>query len=1285
MQHFFVNLNRIITRHKAIFFILLVMILVAAGYYVSGIKLEEDLNAIIPEDQRISKIGEVFNKSELADRIVFILSYKDTSLVDPEPLIEKAELLVNLLKGKEELIREIRFKMSDDAMMGIYDFIYDNLPLFLNQDDYELIRNRLSEEEIDLAIENNFKSIISPAGMATKKFILKDPLNLIPLALSKLNQFQLDENFTLYHSAIFTRDKKQLLFFLQPAYPSSNTRENLKLIQLIDHSIGKMSTELKGMQVEYYGGTAVSVANAVRIKRDIKLTISIALIVLLLIFHLFFRRFNVIALMFVPVIIGAVFALAVLTMIYGKVSAIALGVGAILIGITVDYSLHLFTHIRSGNSVHESLGNISKPVLMSSLTTALAFLCLIVVDSEAMNQIGIFAASAVIIAAISLLTVTPLLIREREGTIFHRPGSRISSLVEKAVGTRFEKNRILVGAILLLTILFTYSARRIRFNGDISTLNYMTDQLSRSEDHLNSISSVASSSVYLVTQGDSLEEALDKLESHRELFSSLRDEGVATGISTVSELILTRNAQKEKITTWNRFWDEVNREYVKNTITESGVSHHFKEDAFDPFFALLDKRFEPMPLEKYDPLRKLILNNYIAFEGGTCSVISILKVEPQDKELLFERVAQTSDFIIFDTQYFINQFFNVLKEDFNKLVVLSMIVVFLILMLFFGRIEIALIAFIPIMISWMWTLGLMGLFGIEINVFNMIISTFVFGLGIDYSIFMVNGLMAGYRDGTHDLVPYKMSIFLSALTTLAGIGVLIFARHPALKSIALVSIIGISTVVVISFTLLPLLFGILVHKGGKRRLQPVTISGILITALYFFLFLGSALIVSLFLPVLVILPIRRTYKKLAINYAICYFSRFILRIAFFIRKRYLHREILDFSKPSVIISNHQSQLDLLLLLGLHPKIIALVNWRVWHNPFYGLIVRFVDFYPVYKGLDYDFEALKEKVNDGYSILAFPEGSRSPDGKIKRFHQGAFRIAHELGLEIQPVMIHGAYDCLSKRELMIRPGAITLEFLPRMKPRASVFEGTKTFRPQAKEMTAFFRREYGKLNVRLGTPSRFRGKLISQFIYLGPVLEWYARIKLKLEKNYAFYNEIIPRNASVVDLGCGYGFLMIMLGMVSKERKMTGIDYDQEKITVAKNVARDMDHIEFITRDITEGVLPQGDVYVLNDVLHYMPEEMQIRTLNRCMDALPEDGMVILRDADTRLKRRTRMTRFTEVQSTKVFRFNKAQHTLTYLSGQTIEETVLGKGCYFKRYDRSRLTSNITYVITRKKE
>lgn len=1280
MHSIFISINSYLNKRKWWFFTLFTLAMAAIAYLASGVRIEENLNAIIPEDQRISRISEVFDKSQLADQIIFMISHEDTATVDPEALISMGEELHALLAEKDELVGKIRFKVGGEAMLEIYDFIYQNLPLFLDESDYDEIRKLLTEEEIDRTIEKGFRTLISPAGIATGKFILKDPLNLTPLALKKLKNFQLDDNFNTYNSAIFTGDKKNLMIFMDPVNPGSNTKENLKLIQYMDQSI-KLISKGKHISIDYYGGTAVAVANSVRVKKDIILTLSIALVFFLLIFLIFFRKIRVIILMFLPVVIGSIVSIAVLTLIYGELSAIALGIGVIFMGITVDYSLHLFTHIRSGESVQKTIGRITMPVLMSSITTASAFLCLTIVKSEALNQIGIFAAVAVLVAALSVLVLTPLLIKD-ETNISGQKRNRVSDLIEKMVAYPFEKNRILLITVLILSILFGFTSRTIKFNGDISSLNYMSDQLTLSEARLKSISSVANSSVYLVTQGASLEEALFKLESKRSLLEACRKEELFKEISWVSDLLLSGPAQAKKIERWNSFWDEAGRESTRANITQSGLKNHFRIEAFNPFYELISREFKPLSMEEYHLLRELFLDNFISTSDGVCSVVTILKVDPADKTELFGKFADLEEFVIFDSQYFINQFFEVLKEDFNKLVVISMIVVFLILLIFFGRIEIALITFIPIIISWMWTLGLMGLFGIEINIFNIIISTFVFGLGIDYCIFIMNGIIARHREGEHSLTPYKLSILLSALTTVGAIGVLIFARHPALQSIALVSIFGISTVVLISYTLLPLLFEFLIRSKGKARLEPLTLGGIIATLVYFMLFLGSAFAATLLLPLIILLPIGKRRKKGLISRLIFLSTRFIISIGFIVKKNYIGRDLADFSRPSVIISNHQSQLDLVFLLQLNPKMIVLVNKWVWNNAFYGFIIRFADFYPIYKGLDHNFDGLKKKVAEGYSILAFPEASRSPDGSIKRFHQGAFGIADMLGLEVQPLIIHGAYDALPKTEHFLKRGSITMKFYPRIKAEYKEYDGLKTYQAQAKKMTAFYRKAMRELRVELETTAYFSNKLIGMFLYKGPVLEWYLRIKLKMEQNYAFFNEIIPRDARVADLGCGYGFLSIMLGKCSIGRKIRGIDYDERKIAAAREAVNTMEHVNFSTGDLRSCDLPPAEVFILNDVLHYLGEEQQLNLLERCMDALPEGGMLITRDADADMKRRTLYTKFTEIQSTRIFKFNKTSQPLIYIPASTIEKLADRKGYKWKRHDNARLTSNITYIITR---
>jgi 1-acyl-sn-glycerol-3-phosphate acyltransferase len=758
---------------------------------------------------------------------------------------------------------------------------------------------------------------------------------------------------------------------------------------------------------------------------------------------------------------------------------------------------------------------------------------------------------------------------------------------------------------------------------------------------------------------------------------------LVSAASVPSDLILTKERQKEKIAQWDRFWDRVGRERLELLIKQE--DKHFSADAFRQFFELLNRKFEAVPVEEFSVLRNSFLGNYISYRDGSYSVVSILKVDKKNKDALFEKFESDNSIVIFDKQYFSNRFFEVLKDDFDKLVLLSMVIVFAILLISFGRIELAVITFFPITLSWLWTLGLMGLFGIKFNIFNIIISTFILGLGIDYSIFIMRGMLNNYKYCGRSLTPYKLSVLLSVITTILGIGVLIFAKHPALKSIAVVTIFGILSVVIISYTVLPLLFSVLTMHKGKRRREPLTLLNSFISVFSLVLLIVMAFVLTAMIPVIYLIPLPRKHIKYLFSVILSYSSRFIVWINFTIKKVVINIEKADFSTPSVIVSNHQSHLDLVLLLRLHPKLIVITNKWVWNNPIYGFIIRFADFYPIYKGLDSRIDKLKKKVSEGYSIIVFPEGSRTPDGSIKRFHQGAFKLADELGIEITPVLIHGAYQCLPKTEFFMRSGKITQKFFDRVKVTHADPAKNETYRLQAKQLAAFMRNEYKKLSLQTENTDFYRKRLENQYIFKGPVLEWYVRIKLKLENNYRLLNDLIPLKAKIVDIGCGYGYLDHLLRYVSNERVITGIDYDKEKIDVANCIEVYDKGINFYEIDVTEEEIPHADVYILNDVLHYMPQELQLKVLNSCFDKVSGEGMVIVRDADADLEKRTRVTKATEIQSTKIFKFNKTRYDLTFISGKIICEAAASRGFSCERIDTSKHTSNITYVFRHEKQ
>ena len=137
-------------------------------------------------------------------------------------------------------------------------------------------------------------------------------------------------------------------------------------------------------------------------------------------------------------------------------------------------------------------------------------------------------------------------------------------------------------------------------------------------------------------------------------------------------------------------------------------------------------------------------------------------------------------------------------------------------------------------------------------------------------------------------------------------------------------------------------------------------------------------------------------------------------------------EKIDFNKPRIIISNHQSHLDLMCQLVFTPKVIFLTNQWVWNNPLYGFLIRNAEYVPVTDGLESILPQLRSLIDCGYSVALYPEGTRSKDCRIGRFHQGAFYLAEQLGVEILPMYLYGPGKILPKKSYHLRNGIFYVE-------------------------------------------------------------------------------------------------------------------------------------------------------------------------------------------------------------------------------------------------------------------
>ncbi|MDI1356449.1 MAG: 1-acyl-sn-glycerol-3-phosphate acyltransferase [bacterium] len=1267
-------------KHKILLLVSVLCAFAAFSYFSAKLKLEDDITKFIPKNEKSNDIQIALQKLKIKDKIVLILSHRDTSITEPEDLMACADKLADtLLRCQSAYIKDLNYKVSDDRMSRTYATFYEHLPVFLEQEDYRHLNNCLSDDSLRAILQRDYYTLLSPSGVILGRFIKRDPLHVTPLALKKIQGLQFDANFEVNQGYIQTKDKKNLLLFITPAAKPAEYATNKAFLTFLENSISFYAKEFNTVQIEYYGAAAVSVGNSDQIRADTLVTSAIALTLIVLLLFLYFRNLLVIFYILLPVVFGGLFSLTLLFFLKEEISAIAIGAGSIVLGIAINYSLHFFTHFKHEHSVQQVIKDLTMPMLIGCTTTVGAFLSLQFTKSQALHDFGLFAGFSLIGAVLFSIIVLPHLLRTQKIKVEQEAPAKIP-FYEKILDYRFDKNKPIVLIAFILTIVFAFWARHVSFESDMMKMSYQNDQLTNAQAHLDEINKFSMSSVYVVSKGTTLENALRHNEQTCAKLQDLKDRGIIQKFSSPGLVLISDSLQKIRIERWNNFWTVSKRDSLKNNLIRIGKELKFREDAFQEFYTQLQTQFAAIPRSEIDTLKALLVNDWVNEEQGDASLVNLVKVTSGSKKEVYSEFENNATVVVFDKQSITAQFISAISSDFSFILIITGLLVFGFMLLAHGRIELALINFLPMFISWLWILGIMALFGLKFNIINIIISTFIFGLGDDYSIFILDGLSHEYKYGRKNMASYKTSIVLSAATNIIGIGVLIFAEHPALRSIAAITIIGLFTVLFISFIVQPLCYNFMILNRKKRNLLPYTAFNLLLTGIGFLIFLLGTIFLSLFgLVLFYLIPAPRHLKKLLFHFILMIICRFIMYFFFNVKKEIINEQNEKFEKASILIANHQSHIDLAFLLMLHPKLIVFTNDWVWNSPFYRFIVRLADFYPASKGYENSIEQVKKLTDQGYSVLIFPEGTRSVNGDILRFHKGAFYLAEKLQLDILPVLMHGTGDLVTKGDFHFKEGKLTLKYLSRISANDPI--AGEDYKARSKYVCDRMRKEYNHLRKEQETVDYFRPKLIKNYIFKGPVLEWYCRIKVQLEGNYKQFESYLPKQGEITDVGCGYGFLSLMLSFTGKERRITGIDYDEEKINIAANCVSRSDNVNFICSDVTKHVFRAADAFIINDVLHYLPQEQQKVLIEQCVHKLNPGGVMIIRDADADKKQRHWGTRYTEFFSTNSG-FNKTAGEGLHFSSANLIREVLNKFEFlrYKVIDDTHLTSNITFVI-----
>lgn len=1162
MSKFILYIYDRLSKNRPLSIALLLVITALCVFSALRLDYKENIADFLPTDPEKERYTSVYNDLGNQGQIAVIFAADTTQFADDEAidvLMEAMDAFESLWKecDTNQIISDLQCRVDGNQVFDAIDFIREYQALFLTESDYQRMDSLLADPNHVAASMANIKRMLS---MPTAGFVVDgfkaDPLNLYSPTLQRLNALNPTRNYRIEDEYLFNeRGNRGFAFFSSP-FSSSDTKGNAKIVALIDKVTELAENEYPKVRISAVGVPTIAVTNAKQIKYDSYFSIALAIVLIFGILMFTMARKRNLLWLGISILFGWVFALAVIALFKSSISIIVVGIGSVIVGIAVNYPLHYLDHIKQEPNKREALKDVIQPLVIGNLTTVAAFACLGFVKAESMRDLGLFGALTLVGTILFVMVFLPLfaVVPKKTKKLFVDDGRAPSEWWRKVKLYAF-------WPLVLITLILSWFSQDTAFDSDLHNINYMTRQ--EQEDLALLSESLQKEGetdlVYVVSEAPDFQNAIRKNEA---IIANLRQsvpDSVEYSISGMDGLLPSVEKQEKSLELWRDFWQRHDglAEQVKAEALKAG----FTANAFDTFTDGITKAWQPLSESEMKPLLALC-GTYMLQHDSIARVVNFVRVpvgasEPLKQQLRNSLPDTAFAFSISDVG---NNLVSALSSDFDFILYVCSIVVFFFLCLSFGRLELSLLAFLPLTVGWAWILGIMYIGGIKFNIVNIILATFIFGQGDDYTIFITEGLLYEYAYGKRMLKNFRNSVILSGILMFIGIGTLIFASHPAMRSLAEVAIIGMATVVFMACYLPPFIFGWLTKKKGQFREIPLTLKRLIYTGvslLVFFVF-----VFVLFTPftlIYIILGPNTEKKRYLYHKIVAGIMHLALKLLPGVKFHLDNKFGETFEKPAVIIANHQSHLDLLCTIMLHPKVVLLTTDWVWKNPIYGLVIRYAEYYPVSDSYDKNLERLKRLVERGYSVVVFPEGTRSETGQILRFHKGAFQLAQSLEIDILPVFIHGANHVMPKKDVVLREGQLHVEIDRRMPYQELV--GTEV-RALASQFRAYYIRHVDELRTQLENTEYVLPFVRYKYIYKGREVEHQCRRNLKKISTYASKIDAM-NHRSILIRNSGYGELAWTVALVHRNAQVYAVEADEDKYLLATHCSHIPDNLHFV--------------------------------------------------------------------------------------------------------------------------
>ena len=803
MTRLLIRLAQYFRSHQLVCWLSMVALFAFFGYFATQIHLEEDINKLMPSSKNEDGTTKLaFADLKIKDKVFLLFEgeHADSLAMTCDEFIES----LTQSDSASQTIGDVFYRLDEDLMPDAIDYMAEHLPAYIDTSAYARFDTLLTREHFVRQMQQNRDDLTGEFGSMFPELIQMDPMGMRTVLAEQLAPLMSAGSYKTIDNHFFVPDSTVCIAFITPRYSATNTGQGSAMFQMLNELIDQYAKSHPQVRISYHGTPASGYYNSTQIKHDLTTTIAGALLLVLAFLLYCFRRWDTIPLLLLPVAFGTLFGLTVMYWLKGEFSLLALGIGGVVLGVAMSYVLHVLTHHQYVSDLQQLLRDQVKPVLLGCITTIGSFAGLLFVNTDLLRDFGLFAAFAILGTTLFSLIFLPQMLSGK--TNQHAFG-----WLDRINAYPFDQKRPLLVGILLVVLLGVgaYLVGGTHFDADMHNLGYEADITEHSEELLRSKTYTGDKTKYFASQGRTMEEAIDHFALLDHKLDSLQRIGLVKSYTHTNQLLVALHTQQQRIDAWHRYWTSERQATVRRLINETAPQAGLNPDAFDAFFEAANADYQPDALYNAELIPEGYLStlteesyggDYLVFTSVRCQNDSV-RSSDSDYIRICDAISSNPHLLVLDTYYYTTDTLIQMSRDFDTLQWLSMAFVFVVLLLSFRfNVKYTLLGFAPILLSWLIVLGVMNLFGVQFNLISIIISTFIFGIGVDYSIFVMNGLV------NQNLQYHKTAVLLSAIILIVTVSSMLLAQHPAIRSVGFSTLVGLLSAVILAYVLQPAVY-----------------------------------------------------------------------------------------------------------------------------------------------------------------------------------------------------------------------------------------------------------------------------------------------------------------------------------------------------------------------------------------------------------------------------------------------------------------------------------------------